>query len=459
MQKILLDNEYKKIHFIGIGGVSMSALAVLLKDRGINVQGSDSVKSKATDDLENHGIKVYIGHNRENIGDGVDLIVHTAAIKEDNDELTFARENNIKIIDRAKLLGMIINNYEVPIAVAGTHGKSTTTSLLSKIFLEANLDPTISVGGFLKEINGNLRDGGAKYFVFEACEYFDSFLQFYPKVACILNVELDHVDYFSDFNHVVRSFNKFVKNIHDDGHLIINNNIDRLDEIIDGAKCSVFTVGNENARLYAKNIVFDENGYPTFDIIFDNKVLKTLKISQVGEHNIFNTLTAIAVAICTGVDLDSAFMSASEFTGLNRRFQIKGQINGAKLIDDYAHHPTEIACALSAQRDATKEKSFVIFQPHTFTRTKEFYKEFAESLSIADCIILIDIYAAREKNTFNVSSKDILEILLKNNKEAYYFDNNKSVVDFIKDNVKTGDSVITMGAGDVYKIGEMILEK
>ncbi len=459
MNKILLDCDYKKIHFIGIGGVSMSALAVLLKDRGIEVQGSDNQKSKATENLEENGIKVFIGHNEQNVDNGVDLIVHTAAIKDDNDELKYARKNNIKIIDRAKLLGMIIDNYEVPIAVAGTHGKSTTTSLLSKIFLEANLDPTISVGGFLKEINGNLRDGGAKYFVFEACEYYDSFLQFHPKVACILNVELDHVDYFSDFDHVVRSFNKFVKNVNSDGHLIINNNIERLDEIIKDAHCSIFTVGNENARLYAKNIIFDENGYPTFDIYFDNKLLKTLKISQVGEHNIFNTLTAIAVAICTGVDLESAFISASEFTGLNRRFQIKGEVNGAKLIDDYAHHPTEIGCALLAQREATKAKSFVIFQPHTYTRTKEFYKEFAKSLSIADCVILVDIYAAREVNEYNVSSKDILDILLRDRKEAYYFDNNSSVVEFIKQTVKAGDSVITMGAGDVYKIGETILEK
>ncbi len=459
MNKIMLDNEYKKIHFIGIGGVSMSALAVLLKDRGIDVQGSDSQKSKATEDLEKSGIKVFIGHTKENVHNGVDLIVHTAAIKEDNDELTYARESNIKIIDRAKLLGMIISNYEVPIAVAGTHGKSTTTSLLSKIFLEANLDPTISVGGFLKEINGNLRDGGAKYFIFEACEYYDSFLQFYPKVACVLNVELDHVDYFSGFDHVIKSFNKFVKNVASDGHLIINNNVERIEEIVEGATCNVFTVGNEEARLFAKNIVFDENGYPTFDVYFDNKLLKTLKIAQVGEHNIFNTLTAIAVAICTGVDLESAFISASEFTGLNRRFQIKGELDGAKIIDDYAHHPTEISCALSAQREATKEKAFVIFQPHTYTRTKEFYKEFAQSLSIADCVILVDIYAAREKNVYDISSKDILDILLANGKEAYYFDNHSKVVEFVKQTVKTGDSVITMGAGDVYKIGETILEK
>ncbi len=459
MGKILLDDNYKKIHFIGIGGVSMSALGVLLKDDGYTIQGSDSLESKATLNLEKNGIKVYIGHNATNITDDVDLVVHTAAIKLENAEIIKAKEKNIKVIDRAKLLGMIMKNYDTPIAIAGTHGKSTTTSIVSKIFLENDLDPTISVGGFLKEINGNLRDGGSKYFIFEACEYYDSFLQFFPKIACILNVELDHVDYFKDFDNVIDSFNKFVKNVSSDGYLIVNNNIERLDEIIKDATCEIFTVGNKNARLYADNIVYDKKGYPTFDIYFDNKLLKTLTISQVGEHNIFNTLTAIAISICEKIDLEKAFVSAGAFTGIDRRFQIKGDFKGCTIIDDYAHHPTEIMCALNAQREATKGKTFVIFQPHTYTRTKEFFKEFANSLLIADCVILIDIYAAREKNEYNISSKDILNILLEKNKEAYYFDNNEKVIDFIKNTVKSEDSVITMGAGDVYKIGEIILEK
>ncbi len=459
MQNIMLDKEYKKIHFIGIGGVSMSAIAVLLKDRGFDIQGSDNNKSKATDDLENKGIKVFIGHKKENITSDIDLIVHTAAIKEDNDELICAKEMGVKIIDRAKLLGMLIKNYEMPVAVAGTHGKSTTTSIISKAFLEANLDPTINVGGFLKEINGNLRDGGGKYFIFEACEYYDSFLQFFPKIGCILNVELDHVDYFKDFDAVVKSFNRFAKNVDKDGYLIINNNITEKEEILKDVECNVFTVGNKEARLYCENIIYDENGYPTFDIIFDGKLLKTLKISQVGEHNIFNTLTAIAVFICCNLDLENAFASVAEFTGINRRFQIKGEVNGAKIIDDYAHHPTEIECALHAQREATKERTYVVFQPHTYSRTKEFYKEFAKSLEIADIIILVDIYAAREKNEYNISSKDILNILLANNKDACYFDSHSEAAIFIKQNISSGDTVITMGAGDVYKIGEMILEK
>ncbi len=459
MQKIILDNEYRKIHFIGIGGVSMSALAVLLKTRGFLVQGSDNNSSKSTEDLEKNGIKVFIGHKSDNISDDVDIVVYTVAIKTDNEELVGAREKGIQTIDRAKLLGMIIKNYKVPIAVAGTHGKSTTTSIISKAFLETGLDPTINVGGFLKEIDGNLRDGSGEFFIFEACEYYDSFLQFFPKIGCILNVELDHVDYFKDFDSVIKSFNRFAKNISNDGYLIINNNIKEKEAILSNVSCNVFTVGNSEARLYCENIKYDDEGYPTFDIIFDGKLLKTLKVSQVGEHNIFNTLTAIAVFICAGVDLEKAFESTSEFTGINRRFQIKGEINGAKIIDDYAHHPTEIEYALKAQREATKEKTYVVFQPHTYSRTKEFYKEFAKSLEVADIIILVDIYAAREKNEYNISSKDILNLLLENNKDACYFDSHSDAAMFIKENIDKGDSIITMGAGDVYKIGDMILEK
>ncbi len=459
MQGIMLDNDYKKIHFIGIGGVSMSALAVLLKDRGFFIQGSDSINSKATEDLENKGIKVYIGHDGKNIADDVDLVVHTAAIRQDNPEIVSAKNRNINIIDRAKLLGMVIKNYDTPIAVAGTHGKSSTTSIIAKAFLDSGLDPTINVGGFLKEINGNLRDGEGEHFIFEACEYFDSFLQFYPKIACILNVELDHVDYFKDFDSVINSFNRFSKNISEDGYLIINNDIEKIEDIVKDVKCNIFTVGNKESRLYAQNIIFDEDGYPTFDVIFDGKVLDTLKISQVGMHNIFNTLIAIAVFICSNIDLKPALLSASEFNGINRRFQVKGQLNGAKIIDDYAHHPTEIECALNAQREGTKGKTYVIFQPHTYSRTKEFFKEFAESLEIADIVILIDIYAAREVNDYNITSKDILNLLKENKKESYYFDNNDEVVSFIKREVTKGDSVITMGAGDVYKIGDTILGK
>ncbi len=458
MSKFILDKNYSKIHFIGIGGVSMSALAVLLKDKGFTVQGSDGLASKATANLEENNIKVYIGHDSQNITDDVDLVVHTAAIKLDNPEIVVSKEKNIKVIDRAELLGMIMKNYDTPIAIAGTHGKSTTTSITSKVFLENDLDPTINVGGFLKEINGNLRIGGTNYFIFEACEYYDSFLKFFPKIACILNVEHDHVDYFKDFDAVVTSFNKFAKNVSDDGFLIINNNIERIDEITKDAKCKIFTIGNKDARLFADNIVYDKNGYPSFDIYLDNKFFKNIKISQVGEHNIFNTLTAIAVSICADINIEKSLESASNFTGIDRRFQIKGNYNGCKIIDDYAHHPTEISCALQAQRDATENKTYVIFQPHTYSRTKEFYKEFANSLQIADCVILIDIYAAREKNEFNISSKDILNVLLNNNKDAHYFDNNDDVVDFIKNNAKNGDSVITMGAGDVYKIGETILK-
>lgn len=457
MQKFKLDKEYNKIHFIGIGGVSMNALALLLNENGFSVQGSDNNSSSATQRLLDNGIHVFIGHDEKNITDDVDLVVYTAAIKDENSEFAFAKNNNIEIIDRACLLGMILKNYGYPIAVAGTHGKSTTTSIISTMFLNALEDPTISVGGNLKEIDGNLRIGSSEYFIFEACEYFDSFLKFYPKIACILNVELDHVDYFSDINEVYNSFNRFSKNLPDDGTLVINKTIENYETIIQGVKCEIFTFGDNTSRVYADNIVFDDAGYPTFDVIFDNKLLRTIKIAQVGMHNILNTLCAISVAICTNIDLDKAFLAVNKFTGIDRRFQIKGKFNEALIIDDYAHHPTEISFALNAQKNLTKGTSYVVFQPHTYTRTKNFLDEFAKALMIADVVILVDIFAAREKNEFNISSKDILDILIRENKKAYFFTNDE-VVDFAKNVLKEGDSLITMGAGDVYKIGDSILE-
>lgn len=458
MQNFILDKKYNKIHFIGIGGVSMNAIATLLQINGFSVQGSDNTKSNATDRLEGHGVKVFIGHSIDNISKDVDLVVHTAAIKDENVELIFAKEHNIKIIDRATMLGMIIKNYSYPIAIAGTHGKSTTTSIVSKMFIDDEKDPTISVGGMLKEIDGNLRIGKSDYFIFEACEYFDSFLQFKPKVACILNVELDHVDYFSDINHVVRSFNEFSKGVDPSGTLVINKNIEYFEDIIKDVKADIFTFGNEEARVYAKNIVFDEKGYPTFDVIFDGKLIDTIKLAQVGMHNVYNTLCAISVAIVTGLNLDVALIAPTVFTGIDRRFQIKGKYKGATVVDDYAHHQTEMEFALSSAKNATDKKVIAIFQPHTFSRTKEFYKEFAKSLMISDVAILIDIYPARETNIYGISSKDILDVMVENGKKDVFYFSIKDAIDYIKNNVEDGDIVITMGAGDVYKIGDEILK-
>ncbi len=457
MYKIDFKNPIS-IHFIGIGGISMSGLAEILHNAHFSISGSDAKESKITKHLEELGINVLYGQRPSNITKNIDLVVYTAAINPDNPEYMEVINQNIPMMDRAELLGQIMKNYENAIAISGTHGKTTTTSMVSQILLSAGLDPTISVGGILKAINGNIRIGNSENFVTEACEYTNSFLKFYPKMAIILNIEEDHLDFFTGIEMIRKSFKDFANRLPDDGLLIINADIDSIPYFIDDLKCKVITYGSKiEFDYYAKNISYDEMGHGSYDLYIKGEFIDRIDLSVIGEHNIYNSLSAIALAREMNITLDTIKKGLLNFIGTDRRFEYKGEIGGITIIDDYAHHPTEIEATLTAAKNYPHKTIWCVFQPHTYTRTKAFLKEFALSLSHADKIVLTDIYAARESNPHDIHSKDLLNELAKLGKDAYYFDSFNDIENFLLQQCESGDLLITMGAGDVLSIGETLL--
>jgi UDP-N-acetylmuramate--alanine ligase len=452
-------DKHLKVHFVGIGGISMSGLAETLLYYGYNVSGSDSMDSKIVDRLKAKGAAISIGQRAENV-DGADLVVYTAAVKPDNPELARARELNIPAVDRAEFLGQIMKQYKYRIAVAGTHGKTTTTSMISIIFKNAELDPTIMVGGEVDAIGGNVRPGKSPYFITEACEYVESFLRLYPYIGIILNVDADHLDYYSGIDHIIRSFTTFAGLIPDDGHLLVCADNENAMKTITGTKANVITFGIEkDAGWTAKNISYDDKGCPDFDAYHNGSLFGRFKLNIPGRHNIYNALCAIA---CAGIfDIDKEIIAESflEFYGTHRRFEKKGEYSGITVIDDYAHHPTEIKATLSAAKNYPHKKLWCIFQPHTYSRTIKLLSEFSTAFGDADELIITDIYAAREKDTGEISSKTLCDRIAANNVNARYISRFDDIVNFLKENASPGDLVITMGAGDVYKVGDMFIKK
>ena len=451
-------NSPIKVHFVGIGGISMSGLAEILADADFTVTGSDRAPSELTKGLEEKGIKVYYGQKEENIGEDTKLVVYTAAIKEDNPEYSRSKELGIEMLTRAELLGQIMKNYETPIAVSGTHGKTTTTSMLTQVLLNAQTDPTVSVGGMLKAIGGNIRIGHTGMFITEACEYTNSFLSFFPKISIILNIDEDHLDFFKDINDIRASFKKFADLLPEDGLLVINADIDDYEEITKDCKAKVLTVSvDKNADYTAKNISYNESGCGVFTAVDKEGNETSLKLSVPGKHNISNALSALAVAKFLNISDEIIKSGFCDFDGTDRRFQYKGKIGGVTIIDDYAHHPTEIMATLEAAQNHPHKKLWLAFQPHTYTRTKALYDDFVRVLSKADEVILADIYAAREKDTLGVSSKQLAEDINNNGTKANYFGSFDEIEKFILENCNDGDLLITMGAGDIVKVGENLL--
>ena len=454
--------DFKKpihVHFIGIGGISMSGLAEILLKEGFTISGSDSKPSALTEHLISLGASVFYPQKSENVIDGIDVVVYTAAIHEDNPELMEVRRQNLPTLTRAELLGQLMKNYKTPIAISGTHGKTTTTSMMSHILLAAEKDPTISVGGILKAIGGNIRVGNSDVFVTEACEYTNSFLDFFPKISVILNVEEDHMDFFKDIDDIRLSFHRFAALLPKDGALIINKNIEKMETITDGLACKVITYSEiQDADYCASNIEFDELGNASFDLIKYGECAGRIKLSVAGNHNVSNALSVIAVADQMNIDLDTIQKGILSFTGTDRRFQYKGEVNGITVIDDYAHHPTEIKATLTSARNYPHREIWCIFQPHTYTRTKAFFHEFAEALSLADHVILADIYAARETDTLGMSSEALAEELKQMGTDAYYLSSFEAIEKFALEKCIHGDVLITMGAGDVVNIGDSLLQ-
>lgn len=451
-------NKNLRVHFVGIGGISMSGLADILLHYGYHVSGSDARNSKIIEKLIKKGAQIYIGHDEKNVLDA-NLVVYTAAVKWDNPELIKAKELGIPIMDRAEFLGQIMKQYKYGVAVSGTHGKTTTTSLISIIMKNANLDPTIMVGGEVDAIGGNVRPGNSPYFVTEACEYVESFLRLYPYIGLILNVDADHLDYYTGLDHIVQSFSKFVDLIPEEGYLIVCNDDINAMKAARSAKSHVITFGlKDGAHWTARNIYYDEKGCGKFDAYFEGHLFGNFKLCIPGEHNVKNALSAIACAQIFNISTDVIHESFEEFCGTRRRFEYKGEFEGITVIDDYAHHPTEIKATLSAALNYPHKKLWCIFQPHTYSRTIKLLDDFSTAFNNSDKLIMADIYAAREKDTGEINSAILSERIKCKGVDVEYIPSFQDIADYVKDNASSGDVVITMGAGDIYLVGEMILK-
>lgn len=454
-------SDYKRIHCIGIGGIGLSAIAEILMSRGYEVSGSDMRESEMTDKLINDGANIYLGHRAKNV-ENAELVIYSSAVGKDNPELIRAEELGIPAVTRAQALGALMDEYKNSIAISGTHGKTTTTSMVSLILKDAQKEPTILVGGNLSEINGNVYVGKGDYFVTEACEYMDSFLNLKPKMEIILNIDSDHLDYFKDVEHIASSFDKFAKLVPEDGVVIAYDANPFVKSVIEDIPNAVTFGLNESCDYYAKDIDFDNEGMPKFKVCSGSIQLCEVNLSVPGEHNILNALSAFACCHMLGIDAEQIVNTLEKFIGTQRRFDVLGKTyNNIKIIDDYAHHPTEIKATLSAVRNMKHNNLWCLFQPHTYTRTMALLDDFSSAFDEADKVVLAEIYAAREKNIYKISSKTLMNKIKENSpsKDVYFFKEFEEIANFVYNNAEEGDLVITMGAGDIYKVGEMILDK
>ena len=439
----------KHIHLIGIGGVSMRPLGLVLRGMGMTVTGSDMNSSVSTDELISKGIEVHIGHNAENI-EGADCIIRTAAAHNDNPEIAAARALGIPVFERAQAWGVIMREYKNAICISGTHGKTTTTSMITHIFMEAQRDPTVMLGGYLPLLNAGHRVGSGDTIIMESCEYCDSFLNFYPTVAIVNNIEADHLDYFKDLEAVERSFRKFAGLVPRTGYVIANgddrNTVDTL------ADLHYISFG-----LDQKNDIHPEKlseDMRSFDVVCYGKHYCHVHLNVYGKHNVYNALAAAAAAYVMGVEGEAVSLGLASFTGAGRRMEHKGTYHGAEVYDDYAHHPGELKSLIDAVRTMGFKRIILAFQPHTYTRTKALFDDFVEQLRRVDVAVLAEIYAARESNKTGISSADLAALI----DGATFFETLPEVSAYLKSIAQEGDIILTVGAGDIYKAGEMLLK-
>lgn len=442
----------KKIHFIGIGGISMSSIAFVLNNMGYSVTGSDISESAKTNELTSSGIKVYIGHSPANITNDIDLVVYTSDVKEDNCELIEAKKRNIPCLVRADALGLLMKNYKTPIGVSGTHGKSTTTSMLSEIFTLSDTNPTVLSGAELASNNGAYRLGDDNYFIFEACEYTASFLSFFPKIALVLNVEEDHLDYYKDINEIKEAFSKFIDICGTDGTVIINADCENTVDCTKNYKGNIVTYAViNNADFTCQNLKFNY-GRPQFDVYHKGDYYTSLTLSVFGKHNVSNALAAIATAYVCNLPINQVKEALNKFTGAKRRFELVGKYNGADIVSDYAHHPTEIETTLNAAMEIGYDSVTCIFQPHTFTRTYAFLDDFAKALSISDKTVLVPVYAKRDVNVHGIDSSTIASKI----PNSCVLNSLQDAAEYIKNNAKKNELYILMGAGDINCVNNML---
>ncbi len=459
-------NNINKIHMIGIGGISMSGVAVMLKKAGFNVSGSDTMDGDMVKILRDEGINVFIGHNKDLVKNA-ELVIYTAAVKENDEELVEARKLNIPTLERAPFIKLLLEKYNKPICIAGMHGKTTTTSMIASAFIHLNTKPTVLVGSKLKELGDvNYLIGNNEYFVLEACEYVDSFLNFPPHTAIILNIEEEHLDYFKDLNQIKESFIKFISMLPKNGNLIINKDdencmdvLDKLSTFISDNNINVLTysITDKSATLFADNIQINENGCYKYDLYLNSEYITEISLSAPGRHNVLNSLATAGSIYLNRLDILDAKDSIESFTGASRRFEYKKTIgNNVNVYDDYAHHPTEIKATLESAKNKTNNNVIAVFQPHTYSRTKLLFNEFSHAFDKADLVILTDIYAAREIDDGSISSKMLADELLKNGINAVYISSFDDIAKKINEVIETGDIVLTIGAGTITKLSDLL---
>ena len=439
---------------IGIGGVSMSPLAEVLHGAGLDIRGSDMCESDNTLTLRERGIPIHIGHSAANVTDDIEFVIRTAAVHDDNPEVHEAHRRGIPVFERTQAWGALMRGYPNALCISGTHGKTTTTSMCTHILMAAEKDPTVMIGGTLPLLQAGHRVGNGDTIVMESCEYYNSFLQFYPTVAVILNIESDHLDFFSGIEDIKKSFRAFAENVPHDGYVVANYDDENTMDALKGIDRNVVTFGlTSKADVYAKNVV-RIGSLTKFDIMYKGKYLETANIHVPGEHNLKNALAAAAASICLGIKPTAIKYGLAGFSGAGRRFEFKGKFNGADVFDDYAHHPGEVKALLDAVELLGYKRTIVIFQPHTYSRTKALFNDFVRQLKRPDIVYLAEIFAAREKNTLGISSKDLAD----NIDGARFYKTFGEIVQSLRETAQPGDIILTVGAGNVYKIGEQLLE-
>ena len=455
-----LDNhKYEYIHFIGIGGISMSGLAHLLFEKGYEVTGSDRSESDTVKSLKNLGIKVFIGQKKENI-QNPDLVVYTDAISDDNEELIEAKKTSAPVVTRGVFLGALMRNYRNSIAISGSHGKSTATSMISKILLHSDEDPTILLGGNLDDMEGNVKVGTEDFLVTEACEYKGNIRYYYPQTVIILNIDEDHLDYYKDLDDIVETFKVYLRNQDSNSKTILNLNEENNKLVIDAIQGELITYGQENpdADYNATNITFDEIGRPSFDLVMKNGDIEHFKLGVIGRHNINNAMASIVSTYENGIDIDTIKNNIIKYTGLDRRMEIVGRVYRTTIMTDYGHHPSEILVTLDALAEHTKGRLICVWQPHTYSRTKSLFNDFLTSFDSADEIIVTDIYAAREKFDPTIHSKDVVNGMVEKGLNAKYLGTFEEARDYIYDIIEDDDLVITTGCGNPDELAKMIVK-
>ncbi len=455
--KIFDLKNNSKIHFIGIGGISMSSLAIILSENGYLISGSDIKETSLTDKLKSKGITVYNTQTAENIK-SPDLIVYTAAINHDNPEYKAALSSNAQVVERCELLGEMMKSYSDVCCITGTHGKTTTSSMISLIMIDANIEPTALIGAEVKELNGNYKIGKNDVMVAEACEYVESFLKFFPTKAVILNIDEDHLDYYKNLDHIISAFRKFSNLLDKNGILVVNADDKNTLNAIDETKAKIIKYGfNKEFDYYPDNIIFNKKGCAAYDLYYHGEKLIRIELNVPGKHNISNSLAAAAISIEQGCPKEAIVSGLKKFHGADRRFEYKGEFKNAVIIDDYAHHPTEIKATLETVQNIPHNNIVAIFQPHTYSRTKKLLTEFSKAFENSDKVIVTDIYAAREIDDGSIHSTYLVDMLKANNIDAMYIQSFDEIIEYIKNNAAPNDVYITIGAGDVYKIGDQVV--